>query len=25
MTEKVRTTILLARHGECRGNVEGLF
>ncbi|HPF83996.1 MAG TPA: histidine phosphatase family protein, partial [Aminivibrio sp.] len=20
-----RTTILLARHGECRGNVEGLF
>ena len=25
MKEPERTTILLARHGECRGNVEGLF
>ena len=26
MNEKnVRTTILLVRHGECRGNIEGLF
>ncbi len=26
MTEKsARTTILLVRHGECRGNIEGLF
>lgn len=25
MNEGSRTTILLARHGECRGNIEGLF
>lgn len=25
MQETRRTTILLARHGECRGNIEGLF
>ncbi len=25
MKEPERTTILLARHGECRGNIEGLF
>ena len=25
MKEPERTTILLTRHGECRGNIEGLF